>query len=274
MKSLIQFIKGFVIGAGVIIPGVSGGVLAILLNMYEDIVEKTSHFFKKPKENAKFLLPVFSGIFLGIFAFGNVLFYVFEQYEDIAKFVFSGIVIGSIPYLFQKTQGMKKLNIAVFLSISMLMSTLMVMHNYGLLQDPNQSSGITSNSYLLFVIMGFLYISGKIIPGLSSSVMLILIGQYNYFLYILANIFSLNSVDYVNLMFIILGMIIGGIIIVKLVAWSFKKYYYITYSVIIAFVISSVVALIPSYAFDLKYGMGLITMIVTALLSYRLLNRK
>lgn len=274
MKQIINFLKGFIIGAGVITPGVSGGVLAMIMNVYEEIIEKFNTFAKDIKNNTRFLGPIILGLIFGIFVFGNVLNYLFANYEDVSKFAFSGFIIGSIPFLFKKTKGIKKLNLWIFFGILIPMSTLLVLEKNNLLIDLNQNFDTFNSHYLLYFIMGLLYIMGKIIPGLSSSVLLILLGQYQYFLYLISSPFSLKSLDYINLMFIILGMIIGGIILVKLLALALKKYYYVTYSAVLAFVISSIIALIPINNIDTGYGTGLILMVLTMLLSYKISYRK
>lgn len=274
MKAIIRFLKGLIIGAGLITPGVSGGILAIILNLYEEMLNAINTFFKHFRNNFNFLFPIILGILFGVFLFGNVLMVLFTKYESIAKFAFSGFIIGSIPFLFKKTEGLKKLNKPIFIILVLLMTFLLLMEKERLNFDV--STVIDNNqSYLRYFIMGFLYISGKVIPGLSSSVLLILIGQYEYFLRLVSSPFNLQGGDYVNVLFILFGMLIGGILVVKLMSFALKKYTYLTYSVIVAFVISSVIALIPTVnGFTIKDLVGLMVLFISMFCSFHLSNRK
>ena len=75
IKNLVLFIKGFIMGIANIIPGVSGGTLAIILGIYEDFIGALSHFFKNFKKNIKFLLPIAIGLLASIATMSNVMHY-------------------------------------------------------------------------------------------------------------------------------------------------------------------------------------------------------
>ena len=79
MKSLILFIKGFIMGIANIIPGVSGGTLAIILGIYEEFIGTLSHLFKNFKKNLKFIIPVALGMVASIASMSNLIDYSFNS---------------------------------------------------------------------------------------------------------------------------------------------------------------------------------------------------
>ena len=104
-KNILLVIKGFVMGIANIIPGVSGGTLAIILGIYEQFISSISHFFKNIKENIKFLLLLAIGIVLAIVSMSNVIDYSYKHYPIPTTLFFVGLVVGGIPLLYSKVKG-------------------------------------------------------------------------------------------------------------------------------------------------------------------------
>ena len=99
MESLSNFIKGVFIGSGAILPGISSGVICMVLGLYEKLLDSVLIFFKDFKQNFKFLFPIVSGIFLGIILFSNILLYCFNIIPCQTKSLFIGLLLGSIYIL-------------------------------------------------------------------------------------------------------------------------------------------------------------------------------
>ena len=99
MSFLKDFSKGFLIGAGAILPGISSGVLCVIFGIYENLLNCVLNFFKNIKQNFKFLFPFAFGAFIGIVLLGNILKYLFFAYPIQIKFAFIGLILGSIPAL-------------------------------------------------------------------------------------------------------------------------------------------------------------------------------
>ena len=108
MKNIKLLIKGFIMGIGNIIPGVSGGTLALTLGIYERFIEAISHFFEKLKENLSFLIPIFIGIGLSLLTMSNVISSAFEHYPIPTAFFFMGLVIGGVPMLANRVKKTKE----------------------------------------------------------------------------------------------------------------------------------------------------------------------
>lgn len=99
MRSLSNFIKGIFIGSGAILPGVSSGVICMVLGLYEKLLDSILNFFKDIKSNFKFLFPIVSGILVGIILFSNILLYCFNVIPGQTKSLFIGLLLGSISLL-------------------------------------------------------------------------------------------------------------------------------------------------------------------------------
>ena len=108
MKSVILGIKGFIMGIANIIPGVSGGTLALTMGIYEDFIDAISHFLKNLKKNIKFLLPIFIGIGLSLLTMSNVVSTAFDKFPVPTTFFFMGLVLGGLPLLFGNIKPKKK----------------------------------------------------------------------------------------------------------------------------------------------------------------------
>ena len=110
IKCLLGFLKGIFIGAGAILPGISSGVICVVLGIYEKIINSILNFFTNTKVNLKFLLPIIIGVVIGIVLFGNVLKYLYVNYNTFAKICIAILVLTSIPSIIKKAE-IKKIKI-------------------------------------------------------------------------------------------------------------------------------------------------------------------
>jgi len=239
-------IKGLLIGIGMILPGVSGGVIAVILGIYDKIIRSLNNFRKNAKESIKFLLPLFIGIIVGSIIGANLLSYIFTEYYVESCYLFIGLIIGSVPYLIKECNKKCKKGInygvlIVTLFISVIVS-IICKNNF----DFSSSLDNSFSSIIKLFLTGFLFVSGKVVPGISSSFMLMMIGMYSYFLEIMSNPLSVIMNEFYNMIPILIGVVSGAVILVKLMGMLLDKYYSITYSVIIGFVLGSLVMIYPN----------------------------
>lgn len=101
LQSLSNFIKGIFIGSGAILPGISSGVICMVVGLYEKLLDSILNFFKDIKGNFKFLFPIVSGAIVGIILFSNIIFYCFNTIPCQTKSLFIGLLLGSIYILAQ-----------------------------------------------------------------------------------------------------------------------------------------------------------------------------
>ena len=260
-----NFFLGIFIGAGAILPGISSGVLCVIFGIYEKLLDSILNFFKNIKKNFTFLLPILLGIILGIILLGKALNYLFYKFPIQTKSIFIGLIIGTIPsllnelkkhsYINEKNEknqkNSKSLNNKIisknssnvsekiipitFFIISFVIGIFMVLleNHISLNTEPAK----ISSSYLFF--SGLLMSIGIVVPGVSSTVILMLLGTYYTYISAIANL-SINIL--IPLGF---GVVIGSIIFMKIINKLFKNFYIQTFSCIIGFSIGSILILFP-----------------------------
>ena len=251
-------LAGLLIGMGIVLPGVSGGVIAVILNVYDKLIFAVNNFKENKKENAIFLIKIFISLVIGAIISANLLTYFFEKYLVEMSYLFIGLVLGTIPMIVKtyKEKSDKSLNYVVLFTVMIVSILLTTFLKGNLFEIGNE------NSFLGLFLAGFLFIVGKVVPGLSSSIMLSIIGQYDLLLTAFSNPISFVSTNFGNFIIILIGLICGLVISMKAMSYFLKKYYSITYSVIIGFVIGSVVVLHPgvfNFAGLLFFLIGLVT---------------
>ena len=235
MQFFLDFFKGIAIGSGAILPGISSGVLCVIFGIYETLLNCALNFFKNFKYNIKLLFPFGLGAFLGIILFGNILRFSFYAYPIQAKSVFIGLIIGSIPKLFKEAKS-KKITDILFLIISFLVGLLFVF----LEKKYNFSNNTNQFSFIYLVISGFLMSAGVIIPGVSSTLILMLLGVYDAYL------LSVSSLYLRFLIPLAIGLLLGSVFCMKIIKYLLDKFHSQTFYSIIGFTIGSIFVLIPT----------------------------
>ena len=231
-----QLIKGIFIGIAKIIPGLSGAVLMISFNLYDKAIESITTFFENPKKNFIFLFNLGLGIILGIVLFSKLLYFFITNYYLYTTSLFLGLIIGGIPVIIKKVPKSNKYFTTTLISFFLIFSLSFIGSN---------GDYVLKNTYIdfiIFFISGLLEAAGTILPGISSTALLMLMGVYNYYLMILGG--SLNFKQILNTMYFVipfsLGMIIGIIVISIIINYLFKYYKNYTYSIILGISIASI----------------------------------
>lgn len=272
MRYVRQLFIGIIIGGGMILPGISGSVLAVIFNIYDELLDSVLNFFKDIKKHFLFLGPLLLGLIIGVFLFGKILFFFFNKYPIETNYVFMGLILGCLPVLFKEIEkkGSQKVNVPVLIISFVIALSLFVLGKgtFDLDFSSNIDKGLIS--FVLLFLTGCLFAAGKVIPGISSSFLLMLIGMYQYLLNILNNPLSLTREQYLELIPIGLGFIIGGLWLMKLMQSILRKYFTITYSAIIGFIIGSIAAIYPGFDFNSNSYVGIVLLIVSFLIVYKL----
>lgn len=169
MQSLSNFIKGIFIGAGAILPGISSGVICMVVGLYEKLLDSILGFFKNIKKNCKFLLPIIFGAIVGCILFSNILVYFFNTIPMQTKTLFIGLLLGSI-YILYKEESKSELNASHSTSLPAYLSFIACfLVGIGLIYLENSisvSNGYYPNEYsfLFLVLSGFFMSMGIVIP--------------------------------------------------------------------------------------------------------------
>ena len=237
MNGFLNIIKGIFIGAGAIVPGVSSGVLCVIFGIYEKLLDAVLNFFKDIKQNIKFLFPIALGVGIGVLLFSNILNYLLYEFPVQTKSIFIGLIIGTIPSLVKEVnekETFKPQNV-IYLLIALAIGIVTVVLENKLYI----SSNIEDMSFMYFVMCGAIMSLGIVVPGVSSTIILMLLGVYSVYLQSIANLY------FPILIPMGVGLILGSIIVMKLTKRLLEKYYGKTFYVIIGFTIGSIFVLLP-----------------------------
>lgn len=170
---LVRFIKGMIIALGFILPGVSGGVLAAILGIYERMLSFMAHIRKNFKRDFVYFLPVGIGGIVGIGVLSKPLEYLLANYQMIVLWGFAGTIVGTLPTLvFESTSRTKRDRIDVAWFFGVLIGGGLFLFFM------NELLGTIPANFLGFVIAGILIALGVLVPGLSPSNLLIILGLY------------------------------------------------------------------------------------------------
>ncbi len=257
MGLFYQLIIGILIGAGAILPGISSGVLCVIFGIYDKLVNSVLGFFKNWKENIKFLFPIILGVGIGVVLLGNLLKTLFCLYPVPTKTAFLGLILGCVPSLFKIANSKKgfRLHYLFYTLLSLVFTTLLL-----ILENSFTSNTLTNTSNSLFLVLsGFIMSAGIVVPGVSSTVLLMILGTYETYL---------NAVASINISILFpmgIGLILGGLSFLKLTQYLLKNYFAQTYYTIIGFVLGSLVILWPGFTFDF---MGVLSFIIFIICFY------
>lgn len=267
MNKVHSFISGVIIGIGVILPGVSGSVIAIMLGIYDKVIYLLNDSKKGIITKVIELLPIILGVFIGIMIFGNILLIFIENYEIQIKYLFIGLILGGVPILKKEIESKNHPGVKYkYMIITFIFSLLLfLLSNLGTLSDIKNT-----DSFFKMLAAGFLYISGKIIPGISSSFFLMILGLYDYILNVMSNPFSLTIYELVKLIPFLIGVLFGFIILLRLINYLLSNYFSETYSIIIGFVLGSIIAIYPGFKLQITYMFSVVIMILAFYLTYKM----
>ena len=283
-ENIILGVKGFIMGIANIIPGVSGGTLALTLGIYERFIGAISHFFSNLKENIKFLLPIAIGLCLAILSMSRVIDYSYEHFPIPTTLFFVGLVIGGIPMLYHKVKGKKeRKQISSWIILLMTFSLVIVMafadQLFGTTAKVNLS-GLDLWGYIILFFVGVIAAATMVIPGVSGSLVLMLLGYYYPILKVVKSLTKFENLGE-NIMIagiFGIGVLIGIVLISKIIEFLLKKFETKTYYGVLGFIFASILAIpistyneVENLVFSVpQILIGIIFMAIGGLIAYKL----
>lgn len=277
MKNIVLIIKGIVIALANIIPGVSGGTLMITLGVYEQIIDIISHPFKNLKNNWKFILFIGIGVVAGVLGFSKLISYCLDKFPLATPLFFIGLILGGLPLLFRK--GKVKDNIKVS-NILIFLITFGIVLLFTFLKSGDNVVTITTDlkGIILLFLVGIVSASSMIIPGISGSFMLMLLGYYKPIIDVVSNLTKFNSL-WDNLKVLIpfgIGLVVGIVLVAKLIEYLLKRFEVKTYFGVIGFVLASIIAIIvPLFKVSfsvIELMVGIILLVIGSVVTYKISN--
>ena len=256
-----NFLGGILIGIANIIPGVSGGTIIVILGLFDKLMEAISNIFKikisfKERLNSLlFILQIGIGVGIGLVGFAKVLEFLFVKFEMQTLFFFAGLILASVPMLKKQEMNKEKFNPLFFILGILLIGVIAIL-------NPGESGNIVKLDTLLDIDLnlGFLLslvgigaIAGAtmIFPGISGSMVLLVIGKYHLFKGYVANVTTFKLPILIPLIFIGIGIGLGIILSAKLTNYLLKNFKRNTMSFIIGLIIMSSIIILPLKGYTL-----------------------
>lgn len=263
---MILFIKGFIIGIGKIIPGVSGALLAINFKVYERAIEAVVNFFDDWKKNLLFITKLGSGIILSIVLCSNGIMYLLNNYRFITMMFFVGLICGGT---YNYATGIK-CNYSDVLFMILFIVMLFIISYGNIFNSYEITHGFMDN--VVFFIGGVIEVMSSIIPGISGTAIHLILGIYDSILMMISKIFDFQYVI-MNINLYIsygIGMMVSFIICMIVINYLLKRYPVIFSKIILGLCIYSILMLVI-FTFSLKitilnFVLGIMLLIVGLLI--------
>lgn len=260
--------QGMAVGIANIIPGVSGGTMMVAMGLYDKLIHCITHLKSEFKEAVKLLIPIFAGAGIAIIVLSRLFEYLLEVHPIPTNFAFCGLIAGSLPFIFQKVKGHsvtigKVIPFLIFFAIVILMAVM------------GETSGAAAdvtfsivNVVKLFGV-GVIAAATMVIPGVSGSMMLMLLGYYDIILATINDaIDALLAFDMGEIFRVVgilapfgIGVIIGIFVIAKIIEFIFSKAEVHAYYAIIGLILASPIAILLQTDWS---GLSISTVLISA----------
>lgn len=264
-----NIIKGAIIGIANIIPGVSGGTMAVSMGIYDKLIHCITHLFSEFKKNLQFLVPIFIGAGIGLVGLSFVIEYLFDVAPLETNLLFIGLIIGGLPAMWKRVKGNSiKVPHMVACALFFVLVVGLAAVGSGNGADVVIEPGIGMSAALFAV--GIIAAATMIIPGVSGSMILLILGFYNPIVseintFIRALIaFDMAALWRGVLIFVPFGLgVVAGIFgIAKIIEIVFVKYPLIAYWAIIGLIVASPFAILLMSSFGTVSVMNVVVGIV------------
>ncbi len=266
MNFLVDLIKGVFVGIANVIPGVSGGTMAVSFGIYDKLLSSIANLFKSFKKSFFTLLPIIIGMVLGIVGFTYVIPWLLAHYPFATSAAFTGLIIGGIPAIIRSLkEGWSKeekkslpINIIVFIIFLAIAVSMLFLNG-------DSESGIaltaTAGTIIKIFFMGIIASATMVIPGVSGSLVLMILGYYFGIITAVKDfVDALRAFDVqamLNQLYILIpfaiGCILGIFFISKLINYLLHRFPSATFCGILALVLSSPLSIF--YKVNQEYNM-------------------
>ncbi len=250
MEFLRALLQGVIIGIANVIPGVSGGTMMVSMGVYDTLIGCITGLFRHFGKSVKTLLPYALGMLAGIVALASVLTYLFANYPLPTSTAFIGLILGGVSPLLKKIdlKNVNGLSMLLFLAFLALIVVMAVMNP----QEKSISVNFSVVQALVLLAVGVIASATMIVPGVSGSMVLMLLGYYQTVLKAVTDLkdgllggnlpLALQQLEI--LVPFGVGVLIGIYAVAKLIEWLIRRYPVYTYSAILGLVVASPVAVL------------------------------
>lgn len=232
---LRDFLCGVLIGAGAILPGVSGGVLAVVFGIYRPLMEMLTHPRTAVPKYWRWLPALGLGWCVGFLGVAKGIAVCLDQSASVTTWLFIGLIVGTVPSLFREA-GKEGRHSAAWVSLAVCAAAVFS----GLFYVGRVLSVTVEPSFWWYNFCGVLWGMSVVIPGLTSSSVMMALGLYQPMLEGLARL------DLLVLSACLPGMVIAMLLLARLVSWFFRRHYAVAYHGILGIVLASTLVIVPT----------------------------
>ncbi|CAD7360358.1 MULTISPECIES: DUF368 domain-containing protein [Staphylococcus] len=260
--------RGFAMGISDLIPGVSGGTIALLLGIYDDFIASVSGVFSKHfKKSILFLLPIIIGMALAIGILSSVINYLLATHLIPTMFFFFGLILGIIPFLLRISHYKQTYKIQhwIIMGVAIIALALMAYFKGETSHAAPSHIDLSLPMLIKYFIAGVCASSAMLLPGISGSFILLLFGVYSTVTYSISEIVRFNFEALPVILMVGMGIVVGFLIASKVITYLLKHYTYLTYAAILGLVIGSLFSVFPGLP---NQGLTWLASIITLILGF------
>lgn len=235
VRWLRDLLCGVLIGAGAILPGVSGGVLAVVFDIYRPFMEVLTHPREAIPKYWRWFLPIGLGCAIGFLGFAKGIAAAIDVSSTVTTWLFIGLIVGTVPSLFRET-GKEGRSIGSWVSMAVCAGAIF----FSLFYVGKVICVTVEPNFWWYNFCGALWGMSLVIPGLTSSSVMMALGLYQPMLEGLARL------DFLVLSACLPGMVLTILLLARLVSWFFRKHYSIAFHGIFGIVLASTLVIIPT----------------------------
>ena len=241
-----NILKGMVMGVANIIPGVSGGTMAVSMGIYDKLIHSVTHLLKEFKESMKFLIPIFLGIGIALVGLSFIIEPAFENFPLQTNCLFIGLIVGGLPAVIKKVKG-KGIKVSYLIPFLIFFAVVVGMAAMGEKEGAAADLSFNLWSVIKLFVVGIIASATMVIPGVSGSMMLLLMGYYNPIVAAIKNFVTALAAFDMDVILqgcgilvpMGLGIVVGIFAIAKIIEVVFEKFPIQAYWAIIGLIVAS-----------------------------------
>lgn len=244
-------LQGMAVGIANIIPGVSGGTMMVAMGLYDKLIHSITHLKSEFKQSLKLLIPIFAGAGLAIIVLSRIFEYLLEVHPIPTNFAFCGLIAGSLPFIVKKVKG-HKVTVSKIIPFLVFFAIVILMAVMGETSGAAADVSFSIINVIKLFGVGVIAAATMVVPGVSGSMMLMLLGYYDTILATINDcIDALIGLDMPALLQAIgvlvpfgIGVVIGIFLIAKIIEFIFSKAEVHAYYAIIGLIVASPIAIL------------------------------
>lgn len=275
MNYIKEIIRGLFIGIANIIPGVSGGTMAVSMGIYDKIIGAVNNLKKDFKNSIKTLIPYGIGAVIGIVCLSFVLEFLLANYEFPTITLFIGLILGGLSPIIKRVEN-EKYKITHFISFTILLLAIIIPAIYAGSLGLEPIEDVNLLSIIILIVLGIVAAGAMVIPGVSGSMILMMVGYYEYLNNAINNFvtalikFDLTAI-LTNVGILLpfgIGVLVGVFMIAKIIGFLLKRYPNATMWGIIGLIVASPFAILVGVSVESITTISIIISIITFAIGY------